>query len=102
MASSGLRLGRPADVEGPLSYDGLRQKDGKASSAYPPYDGWRTHSPPRSAANTPRTPRTPRANAAPGATQFENYAKTDMYFRCPATLVETEVVREPYAVPTSS
>jgi hypothetical protein len=34
---------------------------------------------------------------APGGTRFENYAKTDMYFRCPAVLMETEVMREPLA-----
>ena len=28
-------------------------------------------------------------------TRFENYAKTDAYFRCPAALVEIETVRGP-------
>lgn len=36
-------------------------------------------------------------DAGPGGTRFANYQVTDMYFRCPAQLVETEVVRGPFA-----
>ena len=32
----------------------------------------------------------------PGGTRFENYGKTEVYFRCPAELVEREVVRGPF------
>jgi hypothetical protein len=41
-------------------------------------------------------------DAGPGSSRFENYGKTDMYFRCPAELVESEVVREAFVAPQIS
>ena len=38
--------------------------------------------------------------AAPGGTRFANYAKSDIYFRCPAQLVETEVMRGKFDAPS--
>ncbi len=36
-------------------------------------------------------------DAGPGGTRFQNYQVTDIYFRCPAQLVEVETVRGPFA-----
>ena len=38
--------------------------------------------------------------AAPGGTRFANYAKSDIYFRCPAQLVETKVMRGKFDAPS--